>query len=74
VEQAEKAEPLGPGSSWEYDDGLTMNRRVYRHGKLVSLIPVEIIQDTPQMRPFKHGYWFGDSTHRPTEMYLRVEK
>ena len=60
-----KAEPLGPGESWEYDDGLTMNRSVYRHGKLVSLIPIEIIQDTPQMRPFRVAYSFGNRAHRP---------
>lgn len=52
--------------SWERDDGLTMTRRVYRHGKLVALIAIETIQDTPQMRPFKHGACFGDVTHRPT--------
>ena len=62
----EQTEPLGPGESWEYDDGLTMTRRVYRHGKLVALIAIETIQDTPQMRPFKHGACFGDAIHRHT--------
>lgn len=60
------SEPLGPGESWEYDDGLTMNRRVYRHGKLIEVIPIEIIQDTPQMRPFKFAHSFGNREHRPT--------
>jgi hypothetical protein len=62
----EQPEPLGPGESWEYDDGLTMNRRVYRHGKLTSVIPIEIIQDTPQMRPFRVAHSFGNREHRPT--------
>jgi hypothetical protein len=59
-------EPLGPGESWEYDDGLTMNRKVYHHGKLRAVIPIEIIQDTPQMRPFRAAYSFGNREHRPT--------
>ena len=52
-------------TSWEYDDGLTMERKVYRHGRLTAVIPVEIIQDTPKMRPFKIGSAFGDLTHYP---------
>jgi hypothetical protein len=59
-------EPLGLGESWEYDDGLTMNRRVYHQGKLTSVIPIEIIQDTPQMRPFRVAHSFGNREHRPT--------
>ena len=62
-----KAEPLGPGESWEYDDGLTMNRKVYRHGKLTEVIPIEIIQDTPQMRPFRVAHSFGNREHRPKD-------
>jgi hypothetical protein len=65
-------EPLGPGESWEYDDGLTMNRRVYRHGKLTSVIPIEIIQDTPQMRPFRVAHSFGNRKHRPTDKQENV--
>jgi|688.fasta_scaffold968159_1 hypothetical protein len=65
-------EPLGPGESWEYDDGLTMNRRVYRHGKLTSVIPIEIIQDTPQMRPFRVAHSFGNREHRPTDKQENV--
>jgi hypothetical protein len=64
----EQPEPLGPGESWEYDDGLTMNRRVYRHGKLTEVITIEIIQDTPQMRPFRVAHSFGNREHRPTGM------
>ena len=67
-----KPEPLGPGESWEYDDGLTMNRRVYRHGKLTSVIPIEIIQDTPQMRPFRVAHSFGNREHRPTDKQENV--
>jgi hypothetical protein len=62
----EQREPLGPGECWEYDDGLTMNRRVYRHGKLTEVITIEIIQDTPQMRPFRAAHSFGNREHRPT--------
>jgi hypothetical protein len=62
----EQPEPLGPGESWEYDDGLTMTRRVYRHGKLVARIAIETIQDTPQMRPFRVAHSFGNREHRPT--------
>jgi hypothetical protein len=53
--------------SWEYDDGLTMNRKVYHHGKLRAVIPIEIIQDTPQMRPFRVAHSFGNREHRPTD-------
>jgi hypothetical protein len=62
----EQPEPLGPGESWEYDDGLTMNRKIYRHGKLTEVITIEIIQDTPQMRPFRVAHSFGNREHRPT--------
>jgi hypothetical protein len=65
-------EPLGPGESWEYDDGLTMNRRVYHHGKLRAVIPIEIIQDTPQMRPFRVAHSFGNREHRPTDRQENV--
>jgi hypothetical protein len=61
LEQPEQAPQF-----WEYDDGLTMNRRVYRHGKLMAVIPIEIIQDTPQMRPFRVAHSFGNREHRPT--------
>ena len=75
VKQPEKAEPLGPGESWEYDDGLTMNRKIYRHGKLTEVITIEIIQDTPQMRPFRAAYSFGNREHRPAvERYLKGEE
>jgi hypothetical protein len=57
---------------WEYDDGLTMNRRVYRHGKLMAVIPIEIIQDTPQMRPFRVAHSFGNREHRPTDKQENV--
>jgi hypothetical protein len=67
-----KPEPLGPGESWEYDDGFTMNRRVYRHGKLTEVIPIETIQDTPQMRPFKVAHSFGNREHRPTDKQENV--
>jgi hypothetical protein len=56
---------LGPTPSWEVDDGLTMTRKIYRYGKLVSRITVEMIQDTPQVRPFKVGSVVGDRKHRP---------
>ncbi len=67
-----KPEPLGPGDSWEYDDGFTMNRRVYRHGKLAAVIPIETIQDTPQMRPFRVAHSFGNREHRPTDKQENV--
>jgi hypothetical protein len=42
-----------------------MTRKIYRYGKLVSRITVEMIQDTPQVRPFKVGSVVGDRKHRP---------
>ena len=56
---------LGPTPAWEFDDGYTMTRKIYRYGKLVSRITVEMIQDTPQVRPFKVGSAVGDRKHRP---------
>jgi hypothetical protein len=67
LEQPEQAPQF-----WEYDDGLTMNRRVYRHGKLMAVIPIEIIQDTPQMRPFRVAHSFGNREHRPTDKQENV--
>ena len=61
------AQPKQEPQFWEYDDGLTMNRRVYRHGKLMAVIPIEIIQDTPQMRPFRVAHSFGNREHRPKD-------
>lgn len=61
------AELLGPAPSWEIDDGLTMTRKVYRCGVLVSIITFEMMQEMPQMRPFKIGSVFGDHKHRPTQ-------
>lgn len=61
------AELLGPAPSWEIDDGHTMTRKVYRCGKLVSIITFEMIQDTPQVRPFKIGSVAGDHRHRPVQ-------
>jgi hypothetical protein len=49
-----------------------MNRRVYRHGKLMAVIPIEIIQDTPQMRPFRVAHSFGNREHRPTDKQENV--
>ena len=58
---------LGPTPAWEFDDGLTMTRKIYRYGKLVSCITVEMIRDTPQVRPFKIGSVVGDRKHRPAK-------
>lgn len=54
-----------PYPIWEYDDGFTMSRKIYRHGKVISVLTFETIKTVPKMRPFKTGSMFGDPWHRP---------